>query len=224
MKSSGNVGETNPPESPMIFRTYPKIRWRRMSAQASLRKAIQFSGFLHQRILMLRRLASQLSVRSTTQRRAGKVVSPGMGHSSTFGSSRLIKQPGFRPFLKAFMQGAAGQVEPLALDRFPLTTRPQHVPNAIEHIPVVDPWPSWSFLLQRFGQVFLQLAPQIAGQHMIVYFSCFCGILQDDLLPGIFGSNSDGDATFGGWTSLLRENYPGAQARVGTLGASTDAR
>jgi hypothetical protein len=34
-----------------ITRTYPKIRWSKMSAQANLRKAIQFSDFLHQRIL-----------------------------------------------------------------------------------------------------------------------------------------------------------------------------
>jgi len=35
----------------IITRTYPKITWSKVSAQANLRKAIQFSGFLHQRIL-----------------------------------------------------------------------------------------------------------------------------------------------------------------------------
>jgi hypothetical protein len=35
----------------IIARAYPKIRWSKMSAQANLRKAIQFSSFLHQRIL-----------------------------------------------------------------------------------------------------------------------------------------------------------------------------
>jgi hypothetical protein len=35
----------------IIARTYPKIRWSKMSAQANLRKAVQFSDFLHERIL-----------------------------------------------------------------------------------------------------------------------------------------------------------------------------
>lgn len=52
----------------IITRTYLKNRWSKMAAQANLRKAIQFSGFLHQRILILRRLANQPKVRSTTQR------------------------------------------------------------------------------------------------------------------------------------------------------------
>jgi hypothetical protein len=35
----------------IIARTYPKIRWGKMSAQANFRKAVQFSDFLHERIL-----------------------------------------------------------------------------------------------------------------------------------------------------------------------------
>ncbi len=50
--------------------------------------AIQFSGFLHQRILILCRFANHQSIRSTTQRRAGKLASPGIGQSSTLGSLR----------------------------------------------------------------------------------------------------------------------------------------
>ena len=69
------------------LRTYPKIWLSRISAQANLRKANQFSGFLHQRILMLRRFVNQPKVLSTTQRLAGKVFSPGIGQaSSTLGS------------------------------------------------------------------------------------------------------------------------------------------
>lgn len=48
-------------------------------------KASQFSDFLHQRVAILRRFASQLKVLSTTHRLAGKLFSPGIGHSS-FGS------------------------------------------------------------------------------------------------------------------------------------------
>lgn len=73
----------------LLLRTYPKIKLKRMSAAASLRKAIQLSGFLHQRILILRRLANHPNVLSITQRRAGKVFSPGIGHSSTLGSFLL---------------------------------------------------------------------------------------------------------------------------------------
>ena len=68
------------------LRTYPKIRQRRIWAEASLRKAIQFSGFLHHRILILRRLANHPRVLSTTHRRAGKLFSPGIGHSSYLAS------------------------------------------------------------------------------------------------------------------------------------------
>ena len=46
------------------------------------RKASQFSGFLHQRVRMLRRLLSQPRVRSTTQRLAGKVLSSGASSGS----------------------------------------------------------------------------------------------------------------------------------------------
>jgi hypothetical protein len=66
-----------------------------MSAQASWIRDIQFSGFLHHRVRPERRLVSQLKVLSTTQRRAGYQSSPGMGHSSSFGSqwrSSLVNQ------------------------------------------------------------------------------------------------------------------------------------
>ena len=48
----------------------------------------QVVDFLHQRVRTLRRFASQPAVRSTTQRRAGDCVSPGVGHGSGSGWPR----------------------------------------------------------------------------------------------------------------------------------------
>jgi type I restriction enzyme S subunit len=70
----------------VTLRTYPKIPVSRMSAQASFTNASQFSDFLDQRVAMLRRLANHPNVLSTTHRRAGKLCSPGIEHSSCFGS------------------------------------------------------------------------------------------------------------------------------------------
>jgi hypothetical protein len=68
-----------------ILRTYPKIMLSKICEQAIWTKASQFCGFLHQRVAILRRFDNQPKVLSTTQRLAGKLFSPGMGHSS-FGS------------------------------------------------------------------------------------------------------------------------------------------
>jgi hypothetical protein len=60
-----------------------------MSVAESLRKAGHFSGFLKQRILMLRRFDNHPSVLSTTEHRAKKLFSPGIVHSSPLGKSLL---------------------------------------------------------------------------------------------------------------------------------------
>lgn len=70
------------------LRTYPKIMLSKICVQAMRTKASQFCDFLHQRVATLRRFDSQQNVLSTTQRLAGKLFSPGMGHSS-LGSFRL---------------------------------------------------------------------------------------------------------------------------------------
>lgn len=90
------------------------------------------------------------------------------------------------------MQSATGHVEPLALHGFPLAAGPQHIPNAVECISVVHPGASWPLLLGRFGQAFLQLAPQIAGYDVIVYYSIFCGILCHETFscPGLVLANT----------------------------------
>jgi hypothetical protein len=59
---------------------YPKIMLSRIWEQAMWTKASQFSDFLHQRVATLRRFDNQLKVLSTTQRLAGKLFSPGIGH------------------------------------------------------------------------------------------------------------------------------------------------
>jgi len=71
---------------------------------------------------------------------------------------QFVKNARPRPFLEALMQGAAGDVEPLALDRFPLAARPQHIPDAINHIPLLHPRSTGSTPF-GLGQMLLQLSP-----------------------------------------------------------------
>ena len=64
------------------------------------------------------------------------------------------------PRLESLMQDAAGNAEPIAVDRFPLAACPQNVPEAVDDSPIVGlrtPWPSF---FARFGQILFDSAPQ----------------------------------------------------------------
>lgn len=72
------------------------------------------------------------------------------------------------PCLESLVQDTAGDTEPLSMNSFPLTTSPQHVPDAIDNSPVVGPRPARSRLLWRFGQIHFDAAPQWARDAEIV--------------------------------------------------------
>ena len=72
------------------------------------------------------------------------------------------------PGLETFMQDAAGNAEPIAMDRFPLTACPQDVPEPIEHRPIICSWPAWPALLTWFGQVLLDAPPERAWNTEVV--------------------------------------------------------
>jgi hypothetical protein len=72
------------------------------------------------------------------------------------------------PRLEPFMQDTAGNAEPVAMDCFPLTACPQNVPEPIDDRPIVGPWAPWPSLLERFGQMLFDAAPQWARDTEIV--------------------------------------------------------
>lgn len=78
------------------------------------------------------------------------------------------------PRLEPFMQDTAAHPKPVPMNRFPLATRPQHIPNAIPHCSVIGtrtPRPS-SF--RYGGQPLLDLLPQFIRDFEIVHILRFC--------------------------------------------------
>ena len=72
------------------LRTHPKIAMSaKMLEEAKRTKESQLFDFSHQRVRILRLLASHPRVRSTTQRLAGNWLSPGIGHGSGGSPLRL---------------------------------------------------------------------------------------------------------------------------------------
>ena len=96
------------------------------------------------------------------------------------------------PGLKPLMQDAAGNVEPVPMDSFPLTVGPQNVPNAVNNIPIIYGRPSRPTLLRWLGQMFLDTTPQWPWDVKVVHSFRFCarffshgatplGLVLDDL-------------------------------------------
>jgi hypothetical protein len=73
------------------------------------------------------------------------------------------------------MQNAAGGMEPFLFNRFPLAARPQYMPNAIQNIPIPNPWSTWLPIFWFFRQMLFQQLPQLARHTINV--SRFCAIL-----------------------------------------------
>jgi hypothetical protein len=90
---------------------------------------------------------------------------------------QLVKDTRLLPGLKAFMQGTTGNLKPLSLHGFPLTAGPQHEPDAVDDIPVVDSRPAGSNFLRRLGKLLFEFLPQFGRNLMIIYRPGFCVIL-----------------------------------------------
>ena len=93
------------------------------------------------------------------------------------GLKYLLPNPDLLPRLKTLMQYAARHAKPVTMDRFPLTARPQDVPNAIDDGSFVSPWSTSSPLLRLFRQMFLDASPQRAGNAKVVHIFRFCATL-----------------------------------------------
>src|SRR5512139_2567605 len=66
-------------------------------------------------------------------------------------------------------------MEPFFFNRFPLAPRPQHVPNAIQDIPIPHTWSTRLPHFWFFRQVLFQQLPQLAWH--TIYVLRFCAIL-----------------------------------------------
>lgn len=87
----------------------------------------------------------------------------------------LVENAILLPVLKALMQRAATYTEPVFVHSFPLAARPQHIPNAIQHRPIVRRRSPRSALPGRFRQHLLDLPPQWTRYTKVIDFFRFWG-------------------------------------------------
>jgi hypothetical protein len=87
----------------------------------------------------------------------------------------LVEKAPLLPALEAFMQHTAAYAEPLPMNCLPLTACPQHIPDPVEHRPIVRWWSSRSPLLGRFGKQLLDLTPQRTGHTKVIDIFRFWG-------------------------------------------------
>jgi hypothetical protein len=78
------------------------------------------------------------------------------------------------PGLEPFVQDAAGDAKPVAMNCFPLATGPQHVPDAIDDRAVVGTGASWAALLRRLGKMLLKATPQGARNVKVIDILGLC--------------------------------------------------
>ncbi|MBA3869274.1 MAG: hypothetical protein H0X30_08975 [Anaerolineae bacterium] len=81
------------------------------------------------------------------------------------------------PFLKAFMQDAAAHAKPVALNGFPLTARPQHLPNSVHNRSVICWWSAAAQMRFGLGQQATEAAPQWAWNVNVIDIFRFLGKL-----------------------------------------------
>jgi hypothetical protein len=72
------------------------------------------------------------------------------------------------PFLKAFMQDAAAHAKPVALNGFPLTARPQHLPNSVHNRSVICWWSAAARMPFGLGQQATEAASQRAWNVKVI--------------------------------------------------------
>ncbi len=93
------------------------------------------------------------------------------------GLEDFLPDPGLLPRLETLVQHTAGHAKPVTMDCFPLTARPQDVPDAIDDGSIVNPRTSSSSLLWLSRQVFFDTSPQRTGDAKVVHIFRFCATL-----------------------------------------------
>ena len=79
-----------------------------------------------------------------------------------------VKDAVLLPGLKALVQHAAGYAKPIPVNRFPLATRPHHIPDTVQNSPIIGWWPSPFALLGWLGQQLLDPFPQWFGYLKVI--------------------------------------------------------
>ncbi len=97
------------------------------------------------------------------------------------GSQHLVPDALLLPCLEPLVQDTARNVEPIAVDGFPLAACPQNVPEPIDDGPIISGRSPWPAFLGRFGQMIFDAAPQGARDAEIVdiFGLLFILVLQD---------------------------------------------
>jgi hypothetical protein len=97
------------------------------------------------------------------------------------------------PRLESLVKHTAGDAEPLSVNGFPLATRPQHVPDAIDDSPVVGTRSARSRLLWRFGQMYFDAPPQRTRNTKVIDILWLCATLYfaDDAPRELFVLSKD---------------------------------
>ena len=93
------------------------------------------------------------------------------------------EQPAALPLLKAVMQGAAAHPKPVFMNRFPLAARPQHIPDTIQHSPVISPLAPWLPILIDLRKQFPNPTPQRTRYPKVINVIRFCSSI---LVQGVF--------------------------------------
>ncbi len=96
------------------------------------------------------------------------------------------------PGLKAFMDHTTGDPKPVPVNRFPLTTSPQHIPDSIQGKSVLSTRTARSFSFGPGWQKLSDRFPQLIGHFEVIDIFRFCGIIlaQDASLLGLVVGNS----------------------------------
>jgi hypothetical protein len=87
----------------------------------------------------------------------------------------LVEDTQLLPGLESFMQRAAAHPKPVFMDRLPLASSPQHIPDPVQYSPVIRSRSSDFTFLGRLRQYFLDLAPQRSGHMKVIDIFWFLG-------------------------------------------------
>ena len=90
------------------------------------------------------------------------------------------------PGLKPLMQHTAGDAKPVFVNSFPLATRPQHIPDAVQYSMIIGWWAASSAFLGLLGKQFFNPFPQRFGHLKVIdIFRFLVMIFRHGVLVGL---------------------------------------
>ena len=95
-----------------------------------------------------------------------------------------VEQACLPPSLKTVMDDAAADPKPSSMHSFPLTSSPEHIPDAIQSCSVTSPWPSGDRFLRRGRKMGFDELPQFFQHLKVIDIFWLCnGILHRGVSP-----------------------------------------